>query len=61
MNNNLNIRQLETSLKLIGKISDQADRLAQALHNLLEGGDPEEATALLREFGYIDENDEWIG
>lgn len=61
MNNNLNMRQLESSLKIISRIGDQADRLAQALYNVLDGGDGEEATALLREFGYIDENDEWVG
>lgn len=53
-------RMLDISLKHVGNIGNRADRLAKAIYGLLEGDDPEDAAALLDEYGYTDENGEWI-
>lgn len=53
-------RMLDISLKHVSKLGNRADRLAEAIYGLLEGGDPEDAAALLDEYGYTDENGEWI-
>lgn len=59
MNNDQYMKMVETSLKHVAKIGDQADQLAYALYRTLEGDDVD-AFSLLRKFGYVDENDEWI-
>lgn len=59
MNNDQYMKMLETSLKHVAKIGDQADQLAYALYRTLEG-DEANGFELLRKFGYTDENDEWI-
>lgn len=38
---------------------ERAERLAYAIYRLLEGDDPD-AAALLEEYGFTDENGEWI-
>ena len=65
MNNDAYMRMVETSLKFVGELGDQADQLAYALYRTLEfkstlEGDDVNALELLRKFGYTDENDEWI-
>jgi hypothetical protein len=59
MNNDQYMKMVETSLKHVSKIGNQADQLAYALYRTLEGDDVD-ALSLLRKFGYVDENDEWI-
>lgn len=59
MNNDQYMKMVETSLKHVSVIGDQADQLAYALYRTLEG-DEVGAFELLRKFGYVDENDEWI-
>lgn len=51
---------LDITLKHVSELGNRADRLAEAIYGLLEGGDPEDAAALLDEYGYTDENGEWI-
>lgn len=44
-------------------ISDEeiALSLAQAIYGLIEGDGPEEAAALLQQYGYTDSDGFWIG
>ena len=52
---------LDTVLRHTSELGNRADRLAKVVYDLLEGGDPEDAAALLVEYGYIDpECGEWI-
>lgn len=60
MSNDPYMKMVETSLKFVGELGDQADQLAYAIQQLLEGGDPEDAAALLQKFGYTDEDGFWI-
>jgi hypothetical protein len=53
------MKMVETSLKFVGELGDQADQLAYAIYGLLEGNGPEEAAALLQKFGYTDEDGFW--
>lgn len=59
MKNDLYMRMVETSLKHVSAIGDQADQLAYTLYRTLEGDDVG-GFELLRKLGYTDENDEWI-
>jgi hypothetical protein len=60
MSNDPYMKMVETSLKFVGELGDQADQLAYAIQQLLEGGDPEDAAALLQKFGYTDKDGFWI-
>lgn len=52
---------LDVSLKHVGKLAEREARLAKAIYDLLGGDDPEDAAALLEEYGYTDpECGEWI-
>jgi len=45
--------------KALNKAGEAAE-LAYALYGLLGGDDPEDAAQLLEQYGYTDENGEWI-
>jgi len=45
--------------KALNKAGEAAE-LAYALYGLLDGDDPEDAAQLLEQYGYTDENGEWI-
>jgi len=51
---------LDVSLKHVSDLANRADRLAKAVYDLLQGDDSEDASVLLDEYGYTDENGEWI-
>lgn len=53
---------LETSLKHVARLGDLAANLAYHLYRTMDGDDVQDsARELLRDAGYTDENDEWIG
>ena len=54
-------RMLETSLKHVAMWGDRADKLAAAIYGLIEGDGPEDAAALLHEYGYTDKDGFWKG
>lgn len=51
---------LDISLQHVDYHAEKADKLAYAIYRLLEGDDPEEHAQLLADYGYTDENGEWI-
>jgi len=51
---------LNIALAYVSAQEEKANRLAYAIYGMIEGGDPEEAAQLLAEYGYTDENGEWI-
>lgn len=53
------MRMLDVALAHVSKHADNADRLAYALYRTIEG-DNVDASDLLHELGYTDENHEWI-
>lgn len=60
MNNDVFFKMLDVSLAHVSLHADRADKLAYAIYGLLEGDDPEVAAQLLADYGYTDENGEWI-
>jgi len=50
---------LDVAMKHISREADKADSLASAIYGLIEGGDPDYAMSLLKEYGYVDEDGEW--
>lgn len=51
---------LESSLQHVSHHAERCDNLAYEIYKLLEGNDPEEAAQMLNDYGYTDENGEWI-
>jgi len=61
MNKDPYFTMLDTALDHVSKHAEKADQLAYVIYGLLEGDDPEGAAQLLADYGYTDENGEWIG
>jgi len=53
-------KELEIALNHVGDLGSRCYKLAYAIYGLIEGDDSEEAAQLLAEYGYTDENGEWI-
>lgn len=51
---------LETSLKHVGKWAGRCEELAYMLYQTMEGDPPENVYEKLHEYGFVDENHEWI-
>lgn len=62
MINNISDKMLDTSLKHVAKWAGRCETLAYLLYQSMEGdiGDPDRVYSKLQEYGFVDENHEWI-
>ncbi len=59
MNNDMYDRLMVSSLKQISAVGAEADELAYTLYRLARGEEAD-AFAVLKKYGYIDEDREWL-